>query len=316
MAQGLNFGIGLPNSADTGNVIEGNTIIGNANGIVIAPGTQGNIFHGNLITVNPPLQLSLDNPASGLDIANGAATGANAFVGNTCETSANAPCPSVAPSFTASPNPIPLIGSAFLGATTLSWNAPGAQAIEIHIGNPDGKLVAFSANRGSLQTEAWVSDGMTFYLQDVTGGSPLTADYTLATVVVHLQKSGGAGAAHFRSPGGPVWWAGGATAILLGFVWVRLGQWPRRRRWLLALGGAALLFGIVFSVIQSNALAQSQPSPQQTAATLDRMVAAHKSQQEMAQYIFDTHGWQELPHGGSGREARLHVQRETSGRRL
>jgi hypothetical protein len=29
---------------------------------------------------------------------------------------------------------------------------------------------------------------MTFYLQDVTGGKPLTADNTLATTVVHLQQ--------------------------------------------------------------------------------------------------------------------------------
>jgi hypothetical protein len=34
----------------------------------------------------------------------------------------------------------------------------------------------------------WVPDGMTFYLQDVTGGKPLTSDYTLATLVVNLQK--------------------------------------------------------------------------------------------------------------------------------
>lgn len=34
----------------------------------------------------------------------------------------------------------------------------------------------------------------------------------------------------------------------------------------------------------------AQPSPQNTAATLDRMTAARKSQQELAQYVFDTHG--------------------------
>ena len=41
---------------------------------------------------------------------------------------------------------------------------------------------------GSAQTGAWVTDGMTFYLQDVTGGKPLTANNTLATLVVHLLK--------------------------------------------------------------------------------------------------------------------------------
>lgn len=37
-------------------------------------------------------------------------------------------------------------------------------------------------------------------------------------------------------------------------------------------------------------LALAQPSPQSTAATLDRMKTAGKSQQELAQYVFDTHG--------------------------
>ena len=60
--------------------------------------------------------------------------------------------------------------------------------IEIHIGSPNGQLFTTMGYRGSIQTGAWVSDGMTFYLQDVTGGLPLTAANTLATVVVHLQK--------------------------------------------------------------------------------------------------------------------------------
>jgi hypothetical protein len=44
------------------------------------------------------------------------------------------------------------------------------------------------------------------------------------------------------------------------------------------------LAGIAF------ALASARPSPQNTAASLDRMKAAGKSQQELAQYVFDTHG--------------------------
>jgi hypothetical protein len=52
-----------------------------------------------------------------------------------------------------------------------------------------------------------------------------------------------------------------------------------------ALGAAAL----VALSLQRAAAAQNQPSRQQTAATLDRMIAAHKSQQDLAQYVFDTH---------------------------
>ena len=51
----------------------------------------------------------------------------------------------------------------------------------------------------------------------------------------------------------------------------------------------ALVAGIAFGFLRA-AVAQTQPSPQQTAATLDRMIAEHKSQQELAQYVFDTHG--------------------------
>jgi parallel beta-helix repeat protein len=224
-------------ATDTGNVVEGNTIVGNTNGIFLASGVQGNIFHGNLVTGNPPVQISLDSPStSGLDIKNLADPGANAFEGNICLTSANAPCPSVGPSLTASPNPIPVTGSTSLGATTLSWNAPDVQVIEIHIGSPDGKLFAQSGNRGSVQTGTWVPDGMTFYLQDVTGGKPLTADYTLASLAVHLQTTG---TAFLHFPGGPRAWAGGIAAALLGLSlgWVWLGQsGPRRRRLWLVLG--------------------------------------------------------------------------------
>jgi Arylsulfotransferase (ASST) len=92
------------------------------------------------------------------------------------------------PSLTASPNPIQVMG-ALVGTTTISWNAPAATYVELHVGSPNGPLFTWSGNQGSVQTGPWVTDGMTFYLQDVTGGKPLTAANTLATLVVHLQKS-------------------------------------------------------------------------------------------------------------------------------
>ena len=67
--------------------------------------------------------------------------------------------------------------------------APNAQVIEIHVGSPTGALFTQNTNRGSMTTGAWITDGMTFYLQDVTGGLPLTSANTLATAVVHLQKN-------------------------------------------------------------------------------------------------------------------------------
>jgi len=247
------------------------------------------------------VQVALDHTdIGGFDIKNLATAGENAFEGNTCGTSVNAPCPSVGPSLTANPNPIPVAGNALVGSTTLSWNAPDAGVIEIHIGSPDGKLLTRMGNRGSVQTGIWVSDGTTFYLQDVTGGKPLTSDHTLATLVVHLQ---GSSAANFHLRGGPRPWAFGATAILLGLalsavVLVQSGSRGKRVR--IALGGAVLLAGVGFSLSRTTALAQSgqtalssassQASAQQTAAKLNQMTADGASPKELAQYVFDTHG--------------------------
>jgi parallel beta-helix repeat protein len=223
LAQGSNFGVGLPAAIDTGNIVEENTILGNTNGIFLGPGVKGNFFRGNLVIGNPPVQVSLDNASSsGVDVKNLADPGANAFEGNVCATSINAPCPSVGPSLTASPNPIPVTGNTLVGQTTISWNAPDAQVIEIHIGTPNGPVLTTQGNRGSIQTGAWVSDGLTFYLQDVTGGNPLTSDYTVATLVVHLQRPGQVSLLNRRSL-----WAAGASAIpllglvLCGFFWRR-----------------------------------------------------------------------------------------------
>jgi parallel beta-helix repeat protein len=74
--------------------VEDNTIVGNANGILIAAGTQGNVFRGNLVVGNPPVQMSLDHGANpGVDIKNGAAADANTFDNNVCLTAVSAPCP-------------------------------------------------------------------------------------------------------------------------------------------------------------------------------------------------------------------------------
>ncbi|MDQ2945458.1 MAG: hypothetical protein M3Y27_05860 [Acidobacteriota bacterium] len=97
------------------------------------------------------------------------------------------PAPGDAPSLTASPNPIPVMGVAD-GITTISWNAPNASSVEIHVGSPNGPLFASGGNQGSAQTFAWVTDGMIFYLQDVTNGKPLTASNTLLTLIVHLHR--------------------------------------------------------------------------------------------------------------------------------
>jgi hypothetical protein len=91
-------------------------------------------------------------------------------------------------SFRATPNPVlvPVTGMS-LGETTLQWNAPGATSIEVHVSAPNGTLFAAGGSSGSAATGLWVSDGTTFYLQDTSGGKPLTAGNTLAVVLVHVQ---------------------------------------------------------------------------------------------------------------------------------
>ena len=288
-------------AADTDNIIEDNEIVGNANGIFLTAGVQGNTIRRNTILGNPPVQVAVDHTTnSGFDIKNMADASANTFAGNVCGTSINAPCPSTGPSLTANPNPIPVTANALVGVTTITWNAPYAQVIEIRIGSPNGTLLTTQGNRGSIQTGLWVSDGTTFYLQDVTDGKPLNSDSTLATVVLHLQRGAGAS---FHLWGGPRQGPFGAPAILVvlalcGIVIVQSGSRGKRVR--IALGSAMLLAGFGFSLSQTMVLAQtSQTSPpsasssasgRQAAATLDRMTSAGTSPNELAQYVFNAHG--------------------------
>ena len=164
-------------------------MVGNANGITIAQGAERNTFLRNFVNGNPPVQVAVDHASnSGVDIRNLSGSETNTFIGNICATSVNAPCPALAISLTASPNPIPVTGSNPVGTTTINWNAPGAEVIEIRVGSPGGSLLTRKGSSGSEQTGLWVTEGMTFYLQDVSRGRPLTAENTLATLVVRLQR--------------------------------------------------------------------------------------------------------------------------------
>ena len=154
-------------------------------------GSAGNLFRKNFVIGNPSVETSVDHASatSGFDIQNLATVGANTFQANVCLTSVNAPCPaSTPPSLTASPNPIPTMGGANFGVTTIDWMAPGVNAVQVRVNSVDGGLLASGGARGSVQTGLWVADETTFYLQDVSDGKPLTAENTLATVVVRLQR--------------------------------------------------------------------------------------------------------------------------------
>ena len=91
---------------------------------------------------------------------------------------------------TASPNPIKVCDKTGSGITTLTWTATGTNAIEVRVAKPDGELFAKAVPDGSWKTGKWVGDGMTFYLQDVAGGKPLTPENTIATLVVNVTAAG------------------------------------------------------------------------------------------------------------------------------
>src|SRR5882724_7092266 len=77
-------------------------------------------------------------------------------------------------SITASPNPLAVDSRGF-GQTTLSWTSYATSKVEVHVNAPDGNVFTASGPGSfSKATERWVRVGMTFYLQNVSNGLPLT----------------------------------------------------------------------------------------------------------------------------------------------
>jgi glycosyltransferase involved in cell wall biosynthesis len=92
-------------------------------------------------------------------------------------------------SLSASPNPaLESARHPGLGVTTLTWRASGTSAVEVRVGTPDGPLLGMSSAQGTKTTGEWVRDGMLFYLQNVSGGLPLTLDNTLDVIRVSVQE--------------------------------------------------------------------------------------------------------------------------------
>ena len=89
----IDFGIGVIGTSSD-NVIEGNVVTGNSNGILLTSNVRGNIVRGNIATANPPLQESTSftaatcatPPCSGGDIRYNAPAGTNTIVDNHCIT--------------------------------------------------------------------------------------------------------------------------------------------------------------------------------------------------------------------------------------
>lgn len=89
-------------------------------------------------------------------------------------------------SFTAEPNPVTVTDGTKLGITKLTWNTIATKFVEIHVGKPDGPLLCQGYATGSCETAKWVTDGMTFYLQD-SSGKVTDPSATLAAVTVQVK---------------------------------------------------------------------------------------------------------------------------------
>jgi hypothetical protein len=92
-----------------------------------------------------------------------------------------------APFLIANPNPAQSLGLG-VATTTLQWNASAGSTVQIRVGSPTGTLFAEGGSTGTATTEKWVTNGMLFYLQDITGGKPLTAANTLAVCIMQLSN--------------------------------------------------------------------------------------------------------------------------------
>jgi len=62
--------------------------------------------------------------------------------------------------------------------------------VQVRVGSPSGGLLAHTGPSGSATTGKWVGQGTQFFLQDVSGGKPLTSLNTIATVTVNLTTTG------------------------------------------------------------------------------------------------------------------------------
>src|SRR2546430_10132101 len=81
--------------------------------------------------------------------------------------------------FKADPNPMKVCDGSGLGITKLNYDTKGPTQVEVRVGSPNGALLAHTGPTGTATSAKWVTDGMTFYLQDVSGGNPTTPENTL-----------------------------------------------------------------------------------------------------------------------------------------
>ena len=92
-------------------------------------------------------------------------------------------------SITALPPVITLPAGQSAGRTTLEWRTTGVTRIQIRVNSATGAIMTGLAGpSGRATTGNWVTNGMTFYLQDAGDGNSAGATRTLASVRVTVSR--------------------------------------------------------------------------------------------------------------------------------
>lgn len=87
----------------------------------------------------------------------------------------------------ATPNPVILGPGQTSGTTTLRWQTSGVTSVQIRVSSPTGTpMTGLEAANGSTVTGNWVTNGMTFYLQDASDGNSSGTSKTLSTIRVQV----------------------------------------------------------------------------------------------------------------------------------
>jgi hypothetical protein len=144
------------------------------NGSIFAGSGPGSFSANTGHWVQNGMTFYLQNVSNGLPLTSA----------NTLATVTMTAAPSHTPSGSITAHPNPFTPDPYgLGETTLTWSSAGTTRVEVHISAPNGSMFAGSGpGTFSSTTGQWVTDGMTFYLQNVSNGLPLTSANTLATV--------------------------------------------------------------------------------------------------------------------------------------
>ena len=105
-------------------------------------------------------------------------------------TSATNSKPSGTGTISINPNPIKVCDKSGVGVTEVSWTLVPGTLGEVRVGSPGGTLFVQAGGPGTKATGKWVGNGVTFYLQNVSNGLPLTAENTIAKVAATTTSEG------------------------------------------------------------------------------------------------------------------------------